>query len=279
MKLIVILIAVVLDRTLDRKPQLYFRWYANRYVDWLSEKKLLSTATDSVSLSVAILLPVLLTLFVTAFLPGLIQFFLECFIVFIVLRQVGISQQFHAYQQAAQRQDDEACFLLAQKWLPSLTAKNRAALGREVGRELAWINFQFYGAVIIWYAAFGIAGVVLFALVREWQTLAFRNKNLPLAQLSLFLEWLNFVPARLTAACYLFVGDFTRAMPAWLNYLTNVSVSARYIITHVATKAIAEDDKGGESPDTERRYVELAKRATKTLVVVVAFLTIIGLVD
>ncbi|NMH59193.1 regulatory signaling modulator protein AmpE [Alteromonas ponticola] len=276
MNLIIILISLILDRMVSRTKHFNSQWYARRYADWLGERKLFADNTDGFTLTLAVLAPVLLTYLLSTSLPGFLYFLLSCFIVFIALRNAEVSHQYHAYRDAVTRNDTEACYLLAGNLLPDTPANNPDAINRAVGRELAFINFRYFAAVIIWFVAFGPTGVVLYALVRDWNSFAKRTNSLPVAPLHTCLEWLDFVPARLTTAIYLFIGDFTRALPIWLKYLTNVSVSSRHVITHVATKAATDSELTGKLKPAPVRYVDLAKRTTKTLIVVVAFLTIIG---
>ncbi|MCW8091607.1 regulatory signaling modulator protein AmpE [Alteromonas sp. ASW11-130] len=279
MTLIIILIALLLDRTLKRKAQLYSMWSTGRYAEWLIEKQLVSPKTDMISITLAIFFPVLMAYLLADWLPGLLQFLLECFIVMAALRQANAANQYRNYREAWVRKDNEACYLTAQKLLPTVPANNPVAINRTIGRELAWVNFQFYTSVVIWFTVFGAAGVVLYAVVRDWTILAGNAKKLPSKQLNIWYEWLNYVPARITSAGYLFIGDFTRALPTWLKYLTNISVSAKQVITHVATQATADNATSEEFHSAPASYVELAKRTMKMTVVVVAFLTIIGITD
>ncbi|MCW8107086.1 regulatory signaling modulator protein AmpE [Alteromonas ponticola] len=279
MTLIIILIALVLDRTISRNAHLYSICYTSGYAKWLTEKRMFSASTKVIALALAIILPVLMTHLLTSSLSGVLLFLLECVILFVGVRHATLPHHYHAYRAALTRNDAEACYLYAGKILPATPANNSEAINRAMGRELAYLNYQYYAAVIIWYAAFGATGVVLYVLLRDWKKLAKKNNKLPVKQLETCAEWLDYVPARIASAIYLFIGDFTRALPTWLKYLTNVSVSARHVITHIATKATADNEVMEGAISNPASYVDLSKRTVKTLVVIVAFLTILGLVE
>ena len=89
-------------------------------------------------------------------------------------------------------------------------------------------------------------------------------------------KFIAFIPSRVIALGYLVVGNFSRALPVWLEHLFQYSTSAELFIAKVARAA--DDAVDGDAPEIEKvaSQVNLAKRTVSLLTVLIAGLTLFG---
>jgi len=198
------------------------------------------------------------------------------------------------------------------------------------GQALIWLNYRYYIAIMLFFVAFGAAGVVFYRLlttVIEQQngcsldtSIAAQNnahnevssesqvsmnkattEEVQVEEVSpqentaeqhsvpsissgcksyhhilFYLDWL---PVRLTAFGYMFVGHFSKAFPIWLEDLLNGKKPTHEILIDVAQKSedimIDEDDCTAEPC----LLVRLAKRNLLLMLAVISVLTLAGFIN
>ncbi|MBQ1784355.1 MAG: regulatory signaling modulator protein AmpE [Gammaproteobacteria bacterium] len=141
---------------------------------------------------------------------------------------------------------------------------------------LFWLNFRYYGAIIL-LAALG-SPVLVVAYVSLCHVLAQRNELAPQAQraFAMVIHAVDSLLVRIAGLLYVFVGDFARSFPLWLQSLYHWREAPSLVLGRIATAA-ADREALRHSPLVEACHsVTLAKRQIVGLLVVVAVLTIYG---
>lgn len=152
---------------------------------------------------------------------------------------------------------------------------------RELQNALLWINYRFYLAPMLWFAAGGRWGPVLlvgYAFLRAWQSWLARHKT-PLERsrsgVDAILHWVDWIPVRLVGVAYALLGHGERALPAWFAALGDRHSPQYQVLTRLAQFSLGRDPHT-DRVETPRVAVTLAKRVSLVMVVVVALLTIYG---
>ena len=147
------------------------------------------------------------------------------------------------------------------------------------GLNLVWQNYRHYTAVILWFAACGAAGSIMYVLVREMGSKLSHGNEQVANQVKRLLNIVDWIPVRITALGFLLVGHFSRAFPTWLGYLPDPAVQAKTLLLVVSKKA--EEIEPDENDCTEEPciLVRLAKRNVMFLLVIIALLTLSGWID
>lgn len=93
------------------------------------------------------------------------------------------------------------------------------------------------------------------------------------------LFWLDWLPVRVTSFGYMFVGHFSKAMPAWLESLFDFNKPTHQVLIDVAQQS--EDIMVNNEDCTAEPclLVRLAKRNVLLILAVISVLTLIGLVN
>lgn len=141
---------------------------------------------------------------------------------------------------------------------------------------LFWLNFRYFGAILLLAAAGG--PVVVVAYVSICHVLAQRNELAEPAQrwFSRVIHAVDSLLVRIVALIYVFVGDFSRSFPIWLESLYQWRESPSLVLGRIAGAA-AEREALRHSPLVEACHsVTLAKRQIVGLLVMIAVLTIYG---
>ena len=290
MTLLSLLLALLIERVTAKTQHWRASHYVDMYVDKLVDKKWIDEQADLFNLVLVIGVPFLVFLWLDNWLGnGVLGLLYNTLILFICLGCPKLRATYKCYLQAADRGDIEACELYS-----SALGHNRHESSDcdSFAQHLVWLNYTHYVAVIIGFIFFGAAGAVLYVLssgviVRiredhkesesESETRANSNANH-------FMWFLDFIPVRLTALGFLLVGHFGRALPVWLHYLFDLSVSAKTLLCKVSSAAEDVDVSDLADPTNvhlsePKILVKLAKRNIVFLMVVVSLLTVIGSVS
>jgi AmpE protein len=147
------------------------------------------------------------------------------------------------------------------------------------GLNLVWQNYRHYTAVILWFAACGASGAILYVLVREFDSKLSADNEQIAKQVKRLLNIIDWIPVRITALGFLLVGHFSRAFPTWLGYLPDPAVEAKTLLLDVSKRA--EEIEPDENDCTEEpcTLVRLAKRNVMFLLVIIALLTLSGWIN
>lgn len=198
----------------------------------------------------------------------------------------GIERQhYHAYLQAVRQGDSHASDQMAEELalIHGLPIDCSEALRlRALQNALLWINFRYYLAPIFWFVVCGTYGPIAlagYACLRAYQTWLARHLT-PLDRshsgIDLLLNWLDWLPVRVAGVGYALLGHGEKALPAWFASLGDRHSSSYQVLTRLAQFSLARDPHS-DPLQTPRAAVALASQVTVTLVVVVALLTIYGM--
>ncbi|MDX7991678.1 beta-lactamase regulator AmpE [Xenorhabdus sp. Reich] len=152
---------------------------------------------------------------------------------------------------------------------------------REIQNALIWINFRYYLAPIFWMIVlgkFGPAILVGYGCLRAYQGwLAQHATAVQRAQSGVdgILHWLDWLPARLAGIAYALLGHGEKALPAWIASLSDFRTSQYRVVSQLAQFALSKEPHLN-LVETPVAAVTLAKKATFTIVIIVALLTIYG---
>lgn len=174
--------------------------------------------------------------------------------------------------------------------------KNIADLG--FGQTLVWLNYRYFIAVMIFFVLFGAAGALFYRLlttVNESSNqlvddsedsscentnetdISQRNEVYSANQKLLF--WVDWLPVRLVAFGYMFVGHFSKAMPVWLENLFELDKEPCNVLISVAEKS---EDFMVDADDCTAEpclLVKLAKRTLLLFLAVIAVLVLTGVLS
>jgi len=178
-------------------------------------------------------------------------------------------------------QDTQASYHIASELLDieCLKVNDESMLATRVGRQLTWINYRFYCAMLIMVIVGGPVAAVFYATLRTLDIMMFKQQILPMPLVSKILFLLDWFPARMVAFCYVLVGNFSHAMPVWASLCLNAKLPAYDVVSKVAMAAeqiSKQTDEDGVCMTLTCRLVQLAKRTLMLMVVAVSLLTIFG---
>lgn len=287
MVLISLLLVICLERAMRKQPAWHIETHLKGYFSWAEGQRWLAKQSQQFQRVLTIGMPVIATYVVTQWLfSGLISFVLQTAVLFLCIGSEPLRATYRNFLQAAERKDAEACFLYTQQ-LGHCThldvAQDITDQGKSFGQHLMWLNFQHYGAVIIFYTVFGASGALLYVISREsYLFCCEQHEERRKTVLAKWMHILEYIPVRIAAFGLLLVGHFSRALPTWLRYLTHPSVCAETVLTEVAANAedvILTSEQNANPACEPKALVTLAKRNVMLMLAIVAVLTLLGFVD
>ncbi|MBD1389978.1 regulatory signaling modulator protein AmpE [Neiella sp. HB171785] len=350
MTLLALLFALALERVVLPSPKWQFATYVESLFDTLKKNRTTQGWFDAPIGMVAIAaIPALIVWLVLEVVEGALFGLLSLVVTVLVITvAMGCLQARKAYKQflrAARREDEQACYMVA-KELGALSDSEPSAqhsqsplpkdvelaaelldddepleqpeqspqvnLEQGVGQTLAWVNYRYYIAVMIWLVIFGPVGVAFYATLRtladqERSQVAAPEQDIDTDALQVdddgevsgleqqldelteqpqstvaseLLRWLDFIPVRLASLGLTLVGNFGKAMPVWLEHLVNTEESPKAHLVRVSLAA--EEIADPHNPTcvvSVGKFVEIAKRNVLLVLSVVAILTLYGSVS
>ncbi|WP_237387616.1 beta-lactamase regulator AmpE [Xenorhabdus sp. Sc-CR9] len=200
-----------------------------------------------------------------------------------------LRRDYRRYLQAVRNDDSEqqtsylARLTMIQGTLPDTTLSDvtKEERLRETQNALIWINFRYYLAPIFWLIVLGEFGPAIlmgYGCLRAYQGWLAQNATaVQRAQSGVdgILHWLDWLPARLAGVAYALLGHGEKALPAWIASLSDLRTSQYKVVSQLAQFALSKEPHLNPV-ETPVAAVTLAKKATFTIVIIVALLTIYG---
>ncbi len=278
MSLISLLIALMAERHLS-SPVWQFNTYFQQYLAlWKKIDRHGNFFQKNFMAIVFVALPVVLTSLLLRLIEnGLVHFIAATAIVIICFGCLKLREAYKCFLRSAFRGEMSTCEL---NRLQLLQDKRLEAQG--FGQSLVWLNYRYYIAIILFFVVFGAAGALFYRLLSTMveqhndDEIAISDSVLKMCQRVLaFIDWL---PVRLTAFGYMFVGHFSKALTTWLESLFDFKQSANKVLISVAQ--VAEDFSIDDDDCTAEPclLVRLAKRNLLLLLALISLLTIIGVI-
>ncbi|PHM26965.1 beta-lactamase regulator AmpE [Xenorhabdus budapestensis] len=207
--------------------------------------------------------------------------------IMISLLCIGAGSLRHSYREylRAVRIDDldqqnmHLTHLTMGQGIPSNTTKDERL--REIQNALIWINFRYYLAPIFWLVVMGKFGPAIlmgYGFLRAYQGWSARyGTTVQRAQsgVDALLNCLDWIPARLAGIAYALLGHGEKALPAWIASLSDLRTSQYKVVSQLAQFALSKEPHL-DLLNTPLAAVKIAKKATFTIVIIVALLTIYG---
>lgn len=193
-------------------------------------------------------------------------------------------KQYWAYLNAVREGDTQASDQMAKEialihGLPVECSEEERL--RELQNALLWINYRYYLAPLFWFVVGGPYGPLAlagYAFLRAYQTwLAGHHSPLERSQtgVDFLLHWMDWIPVRLAGVAYALIGHGEKALPAWFASLGDRHTAQYQVLTYLAQFSLARDPHK-DPLQMARAAVSLARKVTSVVVVVVALLTIYG---
>jgi AmpE protein len=271
MTLISLLLVLTIERLTTQSKYWQAEFYFGHYQQWIEARNWLKDSNGSWALFALIFIPSLLFFYVAQQIDNsLISLIFNASILMVCIGCPGLRATYKCFLQAANRGDLQACSMYADQ-----LGHDENSI-QSFGQNLVWLNFRHYAAVIIWFAVFGAAGAVLYTLARGFEDRLTESDHQVAPQATSIMNILNWVPVRITALGFLLVGHFSKALPIWLGYLPDTSISAKTLLAEVSKAA--EDIEPDESDCTEEpcTLVRLANRNITFILVAISLLTLTG---
>ncbi|MCM2678799.1 beta-lactamase regulator AmpE [Echinimonas agarilytica] len=306
MTLLSLLIALAIERILVPSKHWQFSTYLAQYFNSLNRigrsKAWFEQPLGVVIIAAipALLVALLLNVIEGAFL-GLLSLIVTTLIVILAMGCQQARQAYKKFLRAACRGDETACFIVAQEMgavAPKVEGEAETAPEQEhaqleygVGQALTWINYRYYIAVMLWLIIFGPVGVVFYVGLRtlvDWHQdekgndaqvdADFEGAVQPQRSIAdQVLGWLDYIPVRIASLGLTFVGNFSKAMPVWLENVFNTKDSAKSHLIRISL--VAEDIDDPKNPTcvvSVTKFVEVAKRNVLLVLSFIAILTLYG---
>lgn len=281
MTLIILLIALTLERIVARSPAWQFSGY---FQSWINSETFARTeSAHGAGFWLWLLTPsIVLGLLLWASDSHVVTFVVEAFVLLLCLGCANLRKQYKRYLNAADREDKQACYHYA-KALGcraaidddlQLEADCEKGVGEQVAKQLMRINFTHYCAVMFWFVITGGAGAVAYCSIREYVASHQNNESESLSKAAKLLHILNWMPARLMSFGLLVVGNYSRGLKVWLSYSGDLNTPAEKVIQEVAFAADCDEENTCQFVSAPRRFVVLAKRNILFFLLVVALMTL-----
>ncbi|MGJ8692441.1 MAG: beta-lactamase regulator AmpE [Thalassotalea sp.] len=279
MSLLSLLFALAIERSMPSKVW-QFSFYFREYLRLAKQSKLIKTPLDNIGSSVIfILLPVLITFLAVMFVDGSIfQLALSCVVLLVCIGCHFTRNIYKAYLQAAFRGEMTTCDLHYQQLIQD---KNLPDIG--LGQALIWLNFRYYIVLMITFVCFGLPAVVFYRVllaVVNYQAAAEEEIDHEVQnKMAKLLFWLEWPIVRIVSFCYMLVGNFSKALPTWLESCFDFTEQPYHVLSSVAQQS--EDFQLDDEDCTAEPclLVRLAKRALLLLLAIIAVLTITGIIN
>jgi len=183
------------------------------------------------------------------------------------------------YLAALERDDSQGAYEHLHDTLPIDGVDDLSQMGRNVTHYvLTEINTRFI-AVIFWFAVLGPAAALFYRLCTLYGDVLKLEPGHPhgplLRKVRHVLDW---IPARLTALSYAFVGDFVRGYSALHPFWREANASSEKILSESGLAALAvAADVPDDVLDENLQALALAERALLFFLVLIAVISIFGL--
>ncbi|MFT5812745.1 MAG: AmpE protein [Psychroserpens sp.] len=292
MSLISLLIALVAERYLSSSTWQFDTLY-QRYMAVIKKTKLLADYRNSSVLSYGmIFIPVLSCYFLLGQIDNALLYLIASTLILIVcFGCMKTRDTYKSYLVSAFKGELTSCEL---HHLQLQQDKNIANMG--FGQTMVWLNYRYFIAVMLFFVLFGPAGALFYRLlttvnecVNGQETtpdeqnynaeLDTKNKQDTCQTNQQLLFWVDWLPVRLVAFGYMFVGHFSKAMPVWIENLFEFAKAPSKVLIDVAQ--MSEDFMVDADDCTAEPclLVKLAKRTLLLFLAVIAVLTLTGILS
>jgi AmpE protein len=286
MSLLSLLIALAAERYLSSKTWQFTTFY-QRYVTSIKQTKILADYKTSTVMSYAfIFLPVIGCYFLLSLIDNVLLHIIASTLILIVcFGCVKTRDSYKNYLVAAFKGELTTCEM--HHWQLQQD-KNVADMG--FGQTLVWLNYRYFIAVMIFFVLFGAAGALFYRLLTTVNECANNDpvieslseeapivddaeqKNTVSQANQQLLLWVDWLPVRIVAFGYMFVGHFSKALPVWLENLFEFEKKPHLVLIAVAEKS---EDFMIDADDCTAEPCLLVRLAKRTLLLFLALIAVL----
>lgn len=290
MSLLSLLIALAAERYLSSSMWQFDRFY-QRYLAFIKSTSVLTNFKNSTATTYAvILIPVITCYFLLNQIDNaLLHLIASTLILIVCFGCIKTRNTYKKYLVSAFKGEITTCELHE---LQLQQDKNLAGMG--FGQTLVWLNYRYFIAVMIFFVLFGAAGALFYRLLTTMNECS-NNKSMNEEGNALdgeeveapseccqstqqLLFWVDWLPVRLVAFGYMFVGHFSKAIPVWLENLFEFSKSPSKVLIAVAEKSEDFMTDADDCASEPCLLVKLAKRTLLLFLAVIAVLILTGVI-
>ena len=295
MSLISLLIALAAERYLSSSAWQFSTLY-QRYMAVIKRTKLLADFKSSVVQSYAVIfIPVIACYFLLEQIDNALLYLIASTLILIIcFGCMKTRDAYKSYLVSAFKGELTSCEL---QQLQLQQDKNIASMG--FGQTMVWLNYRYFIAVMLFFVLFGPAGALFYRLLTtvnecaneqdttevnkadETDVTDLENKDRQEVCQSnqQLLFWVDWLPVRLVAFGYMFVGHFSKAMPVWLENLFEFEKPPSKVLIAVAQMSEDFMVDAGDCTAEPCLLVKLAKRTLLLFLVVIAVLILTGILS
>lgn len=304
MSLISLLIALAAERYLSSGAWQFSTLY-QRYMAVIERTKLLADFKNSVVQSYAVIfIPVIACYFLLEQIDNALLYLIASTLILIIcFGCMKTRDAYKSYLVSAFKGELTSCEL---QQLQLQQDKNIASMG--FGQTMVWLNYRYFIAVMLFFVLFGPAGALFYRLLTTVNECANeqdinevnavnevnktdeaieagvteadpKNKQQVCQSNQQLLFWVDWLPVRLVAFGYMFVGHFSKAMPVWLENLFEFEKPPSKVLIAVAQMSEDFMVDAGDCTAEPCLLVKLAKRTLLLFLVVIAVLILTGILS
>lgn len=271
MTIITVFLVLLFDRIVSKANALHIQSYTEGFYHALQAKGWLNGNQQAM---VVIFIPVVAYFLIAdILLAGVFNGLFALLILYMTVGCINLRASYKAFISSVSRGDHQAALHHAEQI--GYTEND----DRSFGQHITWINYQRYVAPILFYILLGVYGLLVYVSIRglhgyaQTHNTTYRQR---IERISFIMDW---VPVRITAFGFLVVGDFTRAMPRFLDSLVDTHTHAKNVLANIATAAEDIEFQNGDIVAEVNTLLNLAKRNLIFILCVTAILSLFGLVN
>jgi membrane protein required for beta-lactamase induction len=223
MAMISILLALAVERFLLEQERFHQDGWFDRYTSWLRKQSIgdwVNSGTVGVIglLFPPLLLTVLIQLLLHDRLGGVLEFLFATAVLVYSLGPKNLDRQVENFVDAWDDGEETRAREIADDLITNTSSSSEQELSRAIaGGILQQACYRIF-SVLFWFMVLGPLGALLYRLSRALQSgsaAAIDPDEEFLGSVSRLLEILDWVPARISAACYALAGNFQDAVLDW----------------------------------------------------------------
>ena len=286
MSLISLLIALAAERYLSSSVWQFSTLY-QRYMAVIKRTKLLADFKNSVVQSYAVIfIPVIACYFLLEQIDNALLYLIASTLILIIcFGCIKTRDAYKSYLVSAFKGELTSCEL---QQLQLQQDKNIATMG--FGQTMVWLNYRYFIAVMLFFVLLGPAGALFYRLlttvnecandqdINDVNTVEVNQTDEAIEEVcqsnQQLLFWVDWLPVRLVAFGYMFVGHFSKAMPVWLENLFEFEKPPSKVLISVAQMS---EDFMVDADDCTAEPCLLVKLAKRTLLLFLAVISVLVL--
>lgn len=276
--LTLLIVMLVLQWRDGNTPLQTDNWFFN-WVYYLRRHRFLSNSMLANSVLVAGFPAVLLALCVLLTMDlvfGFVLLLLYCVSLFYSMGRGNFTEDLKTYKAAWARSDIQGAFTLIDHFRhsDSYNPQNLKDLHTMARSLILYRAFERFFVVIFFFAMLGPAAALFYRLMFLYCHRLLDRHSQEYADLKVFLQLLEWLPARLMGFCFCLLGSFKPGFDAWLKTLGGQGLNSQDYLNHIAEKTLAWEEGCAEQaePQSQSEQQLFMQTACEEITVIQALL-------